>query len=148
MMVNTRPTGRAMSLPGGLAMGLGVSMFVTVAASLILTKLVLGERMQMQNIGYGILILLIAAAFLGAMVAQGRVKRRKLLVCVLSGVVYYGVLLGVTAMFFGGQYSGVGVTGLLILAGSGAAALLATGKGRGSKIGKSMRKRRGMSYLG
>lgn len=137
MMVNTRPTGRAMTLPGGLAMGLGVSMFVTVAATLILTKLVLGERMQMQNIGYGILILLIAASFLGAMVAQGRVKHRRLLVCILSGVVYYCVLLGSTALFFGGQYSAVGVTGLLVLAGSGAAALLEAGKGSGRKTRRS-----------
>lgn len=137
MMVNTRPTGRAMTLPGGLAVGLGVSMFVTVAATLILTKLVLGERMQMQNIGYGILILLIAASFLGAMVAQGRVKHRRLLVCILSGVVYYCVLLGSTALFFGGQYSAVGVTGLLVLAGSGAAALLEAGKGSGRKTRRS-----------
>ena len=137
MMVNTRPTGRAMTLPGGLAVGLGVSMFVTIAATLILTKLVIGERMQMQNIGYGILILLIAASFLGAMVAQGRVKHRRLLVCILSGVVYYCVLLGSTALFFGGQYSAVGVTGLLVLAGSGAAALLEAGKGSGRKTRRS-----------
>ena len=83
MMGNTRPNGRAMSLPGGLAIGLGVSMSVTVAASLILTKMVLGEMIQMQSIGYGILILLIMAAFLGAVVAQGRVKHRRLLVCIL-----------------------------------------------------------------
>lgn len=137
MMVNTRPTGRAMTLPGGLAMGLGVSMFVTIAATLILTKMVLGDMLQMQNIGYGILILLIAASFLGAMVAQGRVKHRRLLVCILSGVVYYCVLLGSTALFFGGQYSAVGVTGLLVLAGSGAAALLAAGKGSGRKTRRS-----------
>ena len=137
MMVNTRPTGRAMTLPGGLAVGLGVSVFVTIAATLILTKLVIGERMQMQNIGYGILILLIAASFLGAMVAQGRVKHRRLLVCILSGVVYYCVLLGSTALFFGGQYSAVGVTGLLVLAGSGAAALLEAGKGSGRKTRRS-----------
>ena len=137
MMVNTRPTGRAMTLPGGLAVGLGVSMFVTIAATLILTKWVLGDRMQMQNIGYGILILLITASFLGAMVAQGRVKHRRLLVCILSGVVYYCVLLGSTALFFGGQYSAVGVTGLLVLAGSGAAALLAAGKGSCRKTRRS-----------
>lgn len=147
MMGNTRPNGRAMSLPGGLAIGLGVSMSVTVAASLILTKMVLGEMIQMQSIGYGILILLIMAAFLGAVVAQGRVKHRRLLVCILSGLIYYAVLLAVTALFFGGQYTGVGVTGLLILAGSSAAALLATGKGSGSKIGKTMRKGKGVSRL-
>ena len=140
MNANVRPTGRAMSLPGGLAIGLIVSMSVTVAVSVILTKLVLSEVLKMQNIGYGILILLIMSAFLGAMVAQGKVKHRRLMVCVLSGVVYYGVLLGITALFFGGQYAGAGVTGLLILAGSGTAALLAAGKGNGRKSIRRKRK--------
>ena len=44
--------------------------------------------------------------------------------CLLTGVCYYLALLAMTALFFGGQYSALGVTALAVLAGSGGAALL------------------------
>ena len=140
MVVTKKPSGRAMSMPGVLAVGQAVSITLTILLSLLLTKLILAEAMTMENIGYGILILLLAASFAGAVTAYKKVKHRKVLVCMLSGMVYYGTLLGITALFFGGQYTGMGVTGLLIFGGCGTAALMTTGKGSGGKSKK--RKRR------
>lgn len=131
-MIQTRTvTGRAMSIPGGLAVGVGAGIAMTLAGSVILTKLVLSETMQMENLGYGIVGLLLMSSFIGAVTACGRVKRRPLLICMLSGGLYFLILLSITALFFGGQYNGVGVTGLLVLGGSGAAALVLAGKGSG-----------------
>lgn len=99
----------------------------------MLAKLVMDEKMAMEHVGYGIMILLLAASFLGAVTAQGKIKHRKMLVCLLSGLVYFIMLLAATALFFGGQYTGVGVTGLLILGGSGTAALATAGQGTNRK---------------
>lgn len=133
MVVNGKVTGKAMSMPGGLAVGAGVSLGVTLLMAAVLAKLVDAERMAWENIGYGIMVLLLAASFAGAMVSFGKIKRQRMLVCGLSGVIYFAMLLAITALFFGGQYSAVGVTALLVLAGSGTAALLGLRQGRGGK---------------
>lgn len=125
-------------MPGGLAVGAGVSLGVTLLFALVLAKLVDSERMAFESIGYGIMALLLAASFLGALTAFGRIRRQRLLVCGLSGLVYFGLLLSITALFFGGQYDGVGVTALLVLAGCMSAGLLGLRQGRGGK-GKKLR---------
>lgn len=126
-------TATTASMPGGLAVGGGVSLGVTLLLSAVLAWLLHRESMAMENIGYGILAMLLLASFLGAETAFGQIRRQRLLVCGLSGLIYFALLLSITALFFGGQYSGVGVTALLILAGSGAAALLGLRQGRGGK---------------
>lgn len=122
-----------MSMPGGLAMGGLVSLGITLAGSAILAWLVDEEMMAMESIGYGIMVMLLGASFLGAVTAYGKIRRRRLLVCAASGLVYIGILLSITALFFGGQYSGVAVTVLLVLAGSVAAGMLGLGQGRGGR---------------
>lgn len=128
-----RRTGRASSMPTGLAAGAVTSVLITILGSAVLAKLVDGEMLQESSIGYGIMIMLIGAACLGAMVSCNKVKRQRLLVCMASGGIYFGMLLCITAMFFGGQYSGVGVTALLIFCGSFLAVLPGFREKRGGK---------------
>ena len=133
MVVNRKPTGRAMSMPGGLALGALFSVGATLVLTAVLAKLVEGETIPQEKIGYGIMAILVLSAFTGSMAAFGRIKRQRLLVCGLSGAIYFAVLMSMTALFFGGQYSAVGTTALLILLGSAAAALLGLKQGRGVK---------------
>ncbi len=133
MTAKRKTTGTTMSMPGGLAMGGLVSLGITLAGSAILAWLVDEEMMAMESIGYGIMVMLLGASFLGAVTAYGKIRRRRLLVCAASGLVYIGILLSITALFFGGQYSGVAVTVLLVLAGSVAAGMLGLGQGRGGR---------------
>lgn len=134
-MVRTKiNTGKAASMPGGLALGAGVSVAVTLVLSAIIAKLVQMEVLRQDQIGYAVMVLLITASSLGAAIAQGKVKHQRVLVCMLSGLIYYVILICITALFFGGQYTGFGVTGLLILGGAGTTALLSgRRKGRGGK---------------
>lgn len=130
-MAKGKATGRALSMPAGLAVGGLTSLGITLGGSAVLAWLIHSERMEMENVGYGILGLILAASFLGAMTAWRKIRRRRMLVCAASGAVYLGILLAIPALFFGGQYSGVWVTALLVLAGSLAAGLLGLGQGRG-----------------
>ncbi|MDD5864063.1 MAG: TIGR04086 family membrane protein [Firmicutes bacterium] len=133
MVVNRKPTGKAMSIPGGLAVGALFSIGATLLLTAVLAKLVEGETVQQENIGYGVMVILTVSAFTGALVSFGRIKRQRLLVCGLSGLLYFVILMSMTALFFGGQYSSVGVTALLILLGSAVAALLGLKQGGGGR---------------
>ena len=138
MIVNLKPTGRAMSMPGGLTIGAVVSLGGTLLFAAVLAKLVDMEKLAWENIGYGIVVLLLLASFSGAMTAYAKIKRQRLLVCSVSGVIYFGILLAITALFFGGQYEAVGVTAALVFGGSACAWLLGL-RGGGSRKGKKIR---------
>lgn len=142
MVVNQKVTGRASSMPGGLAFGAAISVGLTLLIAGILTWLVSEEKLAWENIGYGIMVLLLISSFAGALAAYGRIKRQRMLVCGIAGVVYFGILLSLTALFFGGQYDGMPVTALLILGGSAAAGLLGLGGNRGGKRRKVSRSHR------
>jgi putative membrane protein (TIGR04086 family) len=135
-----KATGRAMSMPAGILLGMTISLVITLIGAFVLGWLINQEALEINSVGYGAMVILLAASFLGALTAKVRIKHRYLVVCLLTGVGYYLVLLGITAMFFGGQYQGMGVTLALVLAGSGAAGLLSIKKKK--SITKGYRKLR------
>lgn len=118
MTINRNVTGTAVTMPSGLTLGLITAMIImltgTVTASLMIHK----EILHWEHTGYAVMLILMASSWIGASVAAQKIKRRRLMVCVASGATYYMTLLAVTGLFFGGKYSGVGETGLLILCGS------------------------------
>lgn len=126
-------TGRTRSIPAGMGIGVGVSLGVTAAAIAALAKLVDSETLAWENIGYGIMAMLLAASFLGAMTAYRQIKRQRLAICLSTGAVFFLILLSLTALFFGGQYEGMATTFLLTLSGSAVAGLLGLHGGRGER---------------
>ena len=133
MVLNKKVTGRAWSLPGGLAVGGMVSLLVTILLLILLCKLIDVNKIRWEDVGYGVLVVLLSASFLGALVSCRKIKRQYLFVSLLCGTVYFALLLCITALFFGGQYEGMTVTALLVFGGSGAAGLVCLGKGRGRR---------------
>ncbi len=133
MAINQKRTGKASSMPAGLAIGAAVSIGITIIAAWILAKLLDAQTLAWQNVGYGIMILILLSSMGGAVVSIGKIKRRKLMVCMLSGLIYFIQLLSITALFFGGKYDAVGVTALLIFGGCGTIALLTLRSNRGGK---------------
>lgn len=125
-MAEVKMTGRASSLPSGLALGALTGMLATVVVTATGAHLIAKELMSQEHIGYCSIAALLSGTMLGAIVASGRVKHRKLLVCLLSGFTYFLILLSITALFFGGQYDGIPVTFITVSIGSLAAALLAS----------------------
>lgn len=132
MTTDRKPTGRASTIPAGLAYGLLISLTVTVAGAAVLAWLIHREILPEGQTGYGVMVLLLLASWLGAMAARGKTKRLRLAVCLASGGVYFLSLLVMTALFFGAQYSGVGETGLLVFCG----AILAAFTGLRRKTGR------------
>lgn len=135
MKVNRKSNGRAMSMPVGAAYGAIVALMWTLITSGVLAWLINGQILQEEAIGYGSMVILLTASILGALLANGKVKRQRLVTCACTGIIYFLTLMALTAMFFGGQYNGIGVTALLILGGSGTAAILSMRK-RKSQTGR------------
>ena len=133
MIINRKATGRASSMPIGVLAGGACAFAGTMLTSAVLAKLVDMEIIPQDKIGYGIKALLLLCAFLGANEACRRVKRQYLIVSAISAGFYYSMLLSVTALFFGGQYSGMGVTAVLVLCGSLLAVFLRSGNREGRK---------------
>lgn len=124
MVVNQKVTGTTKSMAGGIAVGWGISVLATLLGAMIVAYLLSREMMQMSAVGYGTMIILLGASAAGAALASRCIRRKRLVVCLLSGGIYYVTLLAMTALFFGGQFEGIGVTCLVVMGGSLAVGLM------------------------
>lgn len=118
MTRNHKVTGRALSMPTSFAIGVCISLCITTLLSALLARLISTERLEWEKVGYGIMAILLIASAAGAKAACLLIKRRKLMSCAVSGMLYWLGLLMIAALFYGGQYSGIGVSGAVILCGS------------------------------
>lgn len=118
MIRTQKVTGRTMSMPVGILIGTGISLLLTFLIAVLLSKLVSSEKVEWNQIGYGILITLLIASIAGGKTACSVIRRRKLLVCASVSVLFWLLLAMATALFFGGQYDGIGVTAMIILGGN------------------------------
>lgn len=118
MTVNRKPTGTASTIPTGLISGVFIALIITIIGATITAKLLDNEIISWQSIGYAVLIIILLASWLGSKTACRKIKRRYIMVSLATGVLYFLLLLIMTALFFGGQYSGVGETAILVLCGS------------------------------
>lgn len=131
--------GRAIPLPMGAALGALYGFIWTWMAAAFLSWMIHKEWIEMESVGYGSMIILLTASMLAGLTGYRKVKSRRFLSCLSGGVVYLILLLAMTALFFGGQYSGTGVTALLVLGGSAASVFISMESERGSRKGRKIR---------
>ncbi|MEE1327987.1 MAG: TIGR04086 family membrane protein [Oscillospiraceae bacterium] len=136
MTMNQKPTGTAMSMPAGLAVGGVWSLAITIVLSALIAKLIDGGAVAQGSIGYFVISILLIASITGALQSFRKIKRRRMLVCLISGLIYFCVLLTITALCFGGQYQGIGVTALVVLCGSCCAGLMGLREKKQGRKGK------------
>lgn len=138
MVANRKVTGAAAQMPLGLAIGWAMSMGATLCGAMLAGALINSGHLTEAAIGYASILIVLTSSALGTAMAVVKIKRRRAYVCALSGVLYYTTLLAVTALFFDGQYAGMGVTALLVIAGSGCIVLMGL---RGEKNRHSVKRR-------
>lgn len=130
MVRNQKPTGKAVSIPAGVGIGTLAALGWTLLCAAVLAKLMEMEILPENAVGYGAMMILLSGSFLGSLLAVQKVKSRRLQVSMLTAAGFYLSLLAMTALFFGGQYTGMGVTGLLVFGGSGTSVLMGMGSGK------------------
>ncbi len=119
MSVKRKRSNTAWSIPGGVAAGLGLSMAIAILCSMLLAWLIIGEKLDVASIGYGSGLILILSAAAGAWLAMWKVRTKRLIVTGIYAAGFILLLLAVTALFFGGEYQGIGVSAICILLGAG-----------------------------
>ncbi len=131
---------KSVGMPAGLGLGLLISTVITLAGAAAVSHMVATEKIGEEAVGYGAIVILAVSAAMGAWGAFALIKQLRLQVCMLSGACYYLLLLATTAMFFGGQYQGMGITAIAILAGCALVAFMPTKKGQNwKKVKKAYR---------
>ena len=93
MTMNQKPTGTAMSMPAGLAVGGIWSLVVTIGLSALIAKLIDREVIEQRSIGYFVIGILLSASITGALQSYRKIKRRRMFVCLISGMIYLPVIL-------------------------------------------------------
>ena len=116
--------GRAVSVPVGLGISLIITGTLTITATAVIAIMINNEIIQWTQVGFWIMVILLVSSFLGGKIAIYTIKRQRMLVSFMSGVLYWALLLCITALLFGGNYGSVWETGALIIAGSITAALI------------------------
>lgn len=122
------------TIPLGIGFGVAACLIVTVLGAIIGATLVDKQVVAEQGIGYVALVILVFSAATGAWTAMHKLKRKKMQMCLLTGLCYYGILLAITGILFGGRYESMGITALAVLAGAGVVALLGS-RGERSSTG-------------
>lgn len=117
-MIAVKQTGLAKTMPYGLFLGVLGAVAATLAGAAVTAKLMDQQILETEQTGYAVMVILIAASWLGARISRGAVKRQKAKVCLLTGGCFFLVLTAATALLFGGRYDGVGETALLVFCGS------------------------------
>ena len=120
-------TARAMTIPAGLAVSVFSAIAVTGICSGLSAWLILRGIVPEMAVGYLAMGILLVSSAAGAIVAEGTIQRLRTRICLAAAGGYYLSLLAVTAVFFGGQYQGMGVTALMVLCGPVLVILLAPG---------------------
>jgi len=119
-----KSTGKAKSIPGGLAMSGLISMVITFVLCAAIAGFLEAEKITWTHAGYWIMGMLYLSSFVGSKFAVMFIKRQKLTIIIMTSILYWGLLLCLTALFFGGDFSAIWETAGIIAAGAGSAALI------------------------
>ena len=125
-----------------LAVGVIVSMLVTLVGVAICATLISQEMISVGGEGYFNIAILVLSAICGSMAATGKRSEKRLHTSLLAGTIYMFVLLSMTALIFGGQYDRVGVTAIAILSGCILAVLLGEKRKKSPKLQRGKKRRR------
>ena len=133
MAVKQKISGKGLSIPAGIVFGVFAALAFAMLGALLLALLVMKETVPMSGIGVGAMVIVFAAAVFGCWLASVLTNGKKLLVCALTGIAFFLILLSITAVFFDGVFEGIGISAVLILLGTGVSVLFGLRK----KSGKS-----------
>ncbi len=97
------------------AVSAGISLLVSFAGCLLMAWMVESQKMDIETVRYGIMAVTALSSVLGSIIARNSFGQKALIICGVTSLMYYLVLLGLGALFFEGGMQGYLETLLLIL---------------------------------
>lgn len=109
---------KASNIPLGIGIGLAGSVIGTLVGSLILAWLIQNQFIDEGSAGLGVMLIHVISAAIGALIAWGRVRQKRLVLCLLSCTAYFASLI-LMALPFGTGFESVIPTFAMVLLGGG-----------------------------
>lgn len=119
MAVKRKISGKGLSIPMGIGIGLVASICVMLIGALTIAYMVINETIEMESIGICAAIIQMLVSAIGAWLASWLTKEKRLMVCGITAAALLLILLSITAVFFDGMFSRIGLSALMILIGAG-----------------------------
>ena len=119
-----------------ILVGAGVTMLASTGVSMVLATMMNAEKITVTGMGYGVMLMQMLAAYSGGYTACQMRNEQRLPTALLTGMVYFAVLVTNNLLFFRGELNGTGETALLILCGSILSAMWTSRKKGSGKIKK------------
>jgi hypothetical protein len=123
-------TKKNVNLPLGIGIGLSVALILTLIGAVVVTSMLSAQQMEVEAMDFGIVPVQFIATFAGATVSMVCIGKMKMQVSLITAGMYLLVLLAANAIFFGGAYSGVGGSTLVVAISGVAAAFVSNGGGK------------------
>lgn len=135
--MNGKRRGSAMKTQSALMFSTVSAVVLTVTLASVTAVLIENEVIQANGAGYCVMGILVTVSMAAGLLAAELVKNKHIQVCMAAGICYFMSLIAMTALFFGGQYTGTLTTFLMIVVGSLLSALIEmrkNGQGRRSRF--------------
>lgn len=116
-----------------LILSVGFCVLITVLFSMCAAWMICNEKIREEYTGYVVMIIILLASFGGSIMACEKSGCKRLTIAVLTGFIYFVVLMSIGILIYDGTLRGVGETMLIVLCGSILGAMWTT---RGKKRGK------------
>lgn len=104
----------------GIIAAIAMMLFSAGVFAIMISKEIISEA----GTGYCSVTVLLLSSFSASLVAISNYKKMRIWTSVITGVTYSAVLLGMTAVFFDGEYRGILVTVMVVLSGCMIATIL------------------------
>ena len=107
-------------MPAGIGLGIVIGILIMILGAAVTAWMVTNEIIGQDAVGYSCMLIHVLSSLVGSIISFGLIRHRRLMV---SGAVcagYYLVLL-VVALAFGGIFTGMGTTALMVVLGGGIA---------------------------
>lgn len=109
MTTKHKATGRAKTVPLGIAEGLTVSILITVIGAAIIAWMISSSFLKNDKTGYAIMAILFLAPLAGCLTSAKLIKHETAKVCLITGICHFVTLLVITGIAFHGEYSEIWV---------------------------------------
>ena len=126
-------TKKAVRLPAGIGIGVAVALAITMLGAVIVTFMLAGENLAVGSATFAIIPVQFLAALCGSTAATMCIGKHKMQVSLITAGMYLLSLLASNAIFFEGEYVGVGGSILVVALAGVAAAFIGNGGAKSLK---------------
>ncbi len=130
------------SVPMAIAAGSAAAMGITLAGTGVLAWMLDGEALGLEALSIGSAAVLLLSAVAGSWIGGTAAREKRLAVCMICGLAYMMLLVGIHLFWYEGSFRSLPLTVLSVAGGSLAGALLKPGEER------NIKKRRKMKFSG